>query len=351
MPASPGYASGPERGPARAGGVLVCAMNWLGDSVMSLPALRAFRLARPGVRIVVLSKRKLADFWRLCPAADEIVELPGTLFGMIRLARRLRAERFAEALILPNSFRSALTPFLARIPRRAGFRGHARSWMLTRVIEPPADPARRHQCHEMAAIFGVADCPLEPPRLAPPEEAAALARELLPGPGARWAALLPGAARGSSKRWPASSFAEVGRRLRDGFSCRIAVLGSAEEADVCGYVAASIGSGAASLAGRTSLPVLAAVMSRCAVVVANDSGGMHLASAVNAPVVALFGGTDPSRTGPLHARAITLQGAGKGRRDIARRSRAAGRALRGIGPDQVIEAARRVMSQAPGLCQ
>lgn len=346
MPASTGFVSAPDRGPARTGGVLVCAMNWLGDSVMSLPALRAFRLARPGERIVLLAKRKLVDFWRLCPDADEVIELPGSLIGMIRLARRLREAGFSDALVLPNSFRSALTPFLARIPRRAGFRGHARSWMLTRVVEPPANPARRHQCHEMAAIFGVEDRELAPPRLAPPESAEARARELLPGAGARWAALLPGAARGSSKRWPAASFVEVGCRLRDELSCRVAVLGSGEEADVCGYVAASIGPGAESLAGRTSLPELAAVMSRCAVVVANDSGGMHLASAVDAPVVALFGGTDPSRTGPLHARAVTLQAAANGRRDIARRSRAAGRALRSIKPDQVLDAARRVMSQA-----
>ena len=122
------------------------------------------------------------------------------------------------------------------------------------------------------------------------------------------------------------------------------VLGSREEADICGYVAASIGPGAISLAGRTTLPELAAVMARCAMIVANDSGGMHLASAVDAPVVALFGGTDPARTGPLHARAVVLQAVGQGRRDIARRSRAAKRALRSLTPDQVLAAARRMMS-------
>lgn len=344
MPASPEFASAPERGGARSDRVLVCAMNWLGDSVMSLPALHAYRLARPRARIVLLVKRKLADFWRLCPDADEIIELPGSLSGMIRLAHKLREIGFAEALVLPNSFRSALTPFLARIPRRAGFRGHARAWMLTNVIESPADPSRRHQCHEMAAILGVRDCKLEPPCLLAPAQARTRARELLPEPGARWAALLPGAARGSSKRWPAASFIEVGRGLRDELACRVAVLGSSEEADICGYVAASIGTNAISLAGRTSLPELAAVMSLCAIIVANDSGGMHLASAVDAPVVALFGGTDPDRTGPLNARAVILQAVGKGRRNIARRSRAAGRALRSLTPDQVLAAARRIIA-------
>ena len=193
MPASPEFASAPERVPAPTGRVLVCGMNWLGDSVMSLPALHAFRRARPGVVIVLLVKRKLVDFWRLCPDADEIMELPDSFLGMVRLALRLRGCGFAEALVLPNSFRSALTPFLARIPYRAGFSGHARAWMLTKVIEPSADPSRRHQCHEMAEILGVGECPLEPPRLVAPESAMERARELLPESGARWAALLPGA--------------------------------------------------------------------------------------------------------------------------------------------------------------
>jgi lipopolysaccharide heptosyltransferase II len=151
--------------------------------------------------------------------------------------------------------------------------------------------------------------------------------------------LLPGAARGPSKRWPAERFAEVGRRLASERGLRIAVFGSAGEAAICREVADGIGGAAACLAGRTSLPELTALLAGCRAVVSNDSGGMHLAAAAGTPVVAIFGLTDPAVTGPIGAAHRVVAAAGVTRaRAIPRHSEEAERALRSVTADEVFAA-------------
>ena len=155
-------------------------------------------------------------------------------------------------------------------------------------------------------------------------------------------ALLPGAAFGPAKRWPAERFATVGRRLQRELSAGVAVLGAAAERELCRQVADQIGGAAISLAGQTSLTDLAAILSVCRLAVTNDSGGMHLATAMHIPVVAIFGITNPDQTGPLGPRVCVLQNSSFRARDFKRQIHQAAAALAAITPEQVAAAALRL---------
>jgi heptosyltransferase-2 len=328
---------------SRQADVVVCGANWLGDAVMSMPALHRWREEHREARLILLSKPGLIDLWRLAPDVDACLPLQTGLRGAWVAARRLRDTGARRAVIVPNSFRAALPPWLAGVPERVGFAGHWRRAMLTRVVHAPraGRTAPPHQSVEVAALFGYPpDTALPPPRLN--LSGVDLSRfKVLDEPGLRLAALLPGAARGPSKRWPAEHFAAVGRRLADALDCRILVLGAPAEQALCEHVAQAVGSPAAlCLAGKTSLPELAGILGRCLVAVTNDSGGMHLATACATPVVAVFGITDPARTGPLGPACRVVQAHGvRASRDVPRDCERAHSALAAIHADTVAAAA------------
>ena len=337
---------------------LLYAPNWLGDAVMAMPALQVWRARHPGDRLVVLTKRGNAPLWRMHPAVDEVLELaPGTR-GTFRTGLALRPRRFDVAYLLPNSFRSALIAFLAGIPRRRGFARHARSLLLTERVRPARAPGDYHQSRETAPILLGDDLPaaLPPPDLRVPPELVekTVGAFLKPAAGdaggpanprhpPRFVALIPGAARGDSKRWP--HFAEAARLLAEADpALRFVVLGTKAEAALCRRVADGDARFVVA-AGETTLPEFAALLSAAATVVCNDSGGMHLAAATGAPVVAVFGLTDWRRTGPLGTRAAVVRRPDvEARRAIARTSAEAAAVLASIPPDQVAREALTMLS-------
>ena len=325
--------------------VLVCGPNWLGDSVMSMPALQRLKARYPAARLTLCVKPGLAPLWEMHEAVDDVVPLGDGFSGAMRAARAVRARGVRRALVFPNSFRSALIPFAARVPERVGMRGHQRAWMLTDVTPAPVADARRHQAWEYMTIAGLKDEEtLDDPRLRVPRTLRDACRARFGLSEERvWTALIPGAAYGPSKRWPPEHFAAVGRRLRDARDAGVVVLGSDAEAPLCRRVAEETGGAALNLAGRTSLPEVTAVLSLCRCVVGNDSGGTHLATAVGARVVTIFGITDPERTGPLGAghRVIGPEG-GRRSRDIPRDSDEARARLAAIAPERVWEAVREL---------
>ncbi|MBU0715503.1 MAG: glycosyltransferase family 9 protein, partial [Verrucomicrobia bacterium] len=248
--------------------------------------------------------------------------------------------------------------------------GHGRDWMLTDVVPPRQGAERVHQCFEYAGFLGV-EVGNEAPRLRLTPELTARAKALLgestllgasgtnwqspdrqspdrqsPGrqlPG--WIAVMPGAAYGPAKRWPAERFATAGRLLKDRLKCNIVAIGSAEERALCAIVARDAGPGSLNLAGGTTLPELAAVLAQCRLALTNDSGGMHLATAMGIPVTAVFGITDPARTGPLGSAARVMQESAHRSRDIRRDSPEARASLLRITPEQVAEAAMELMNR------
>jgi lipopolysaccharide heptosyltransferase II len=318
--------------PAPDENILVRSVNWLGDAVMSTPALLRLRQARPAARLTLLCPEKLAGLWERQPFVDELLTFSAGE-NPWRVARRLRETKFTAGLAFPNSFRSALELWLARIPRRAGAAGGGRSFLLTQPVPPPPGavemrkrsareirrligsanepalipPAAHHVHHylNLSAALGASPEPL-PPRIDVSEQEMEAARSkfgLTPNAGRPWFGVAPGAEYGAAKRWPADRFVAAALALRRKTNCRWAVFGSAAERDLAGSIAAEIGRAAGEpaldLAGKTTLRELAAALKICHLVLTNDTGPMHLAAAVGSPVTAVFGSTSPGLTGPI----------------------------------------------------
>ena len=337
---------------AAAGGdgkILIVGVNWIGDSVMAMPALQAYRRLHPAAHITLLVKPPLAGLWKLHDVPNQILILREGLQGSLHAAQALRTGAFSRAFVLPHSFRSAAIPWLARIPVREGMPGHWRDAMLTRVIRPRNLPGHEHQAWEYMDLL----CPesadtLEAPSLTLSADAIETARTRLAGVAHPLIGLIPGAARGPSKEWPAEHYIELGRKLAQRHHAGIVVMGGPQEVALCDRVADGIGRSAVNFAGKTSLPEWIALLKVCDAVVANDSGGMHLAAAVGTPVVALYGITDPSKTGPLGRACRILQHSTQRSRDVARDSAEARASLAAITPEQAYEAVTESLSAAEG---
>lgn len=282
--------------------ILVTGNNWLGDAVMSLPTLRSLRAMNPGARISVLSRPSVAGLYAGLPYVDETLVPPprkGRLRSWLGLVKELRRRKFDAALILPRSFSSALPPFTARIPRRIGYAGDGRSPMLTDAVPRDPELLRVHRVryyHHLLKAFGT---PPEPkaPSLDVAPEADAWAASRVPE-GRPLVGINPGATYGEAKQWYPERFIETARRLAKRRGASTVVVGGPAERELGDRVAAEIGDRAVSLAGRTDLPQLAAVIRKCGLFLTNDTGPMHVADAVGVPIVAIFGPTDWIATPP-----------------------------------------------------
>ncbi|HYM11685.1 MAG TPA: lipopolysaccharide heptosyltransferase II [Bryobacterales bacterium] len=289
--------------------VLVRATNWVGDAVMSIPALRAIRAARPGAEITVLARPWVAELYAREDFADSVLVYDtrskhAGIRGRFRLAAELRGRRFDCAILLPNSFDAAFLAWQAKIPRRIGYARDGRSVLLTDAIPPPRPgaipPHQRYYYLELLRRAGLLATLPEFPEIRLHGDAAA-GRELLRHFGLRGERIIgvsPGAAFGSAKRWLPERFAAAASDLAAEWDAEVAVFGTASEAQLCGAVAQAVGPPARSLAGRTSLGQFIDLAAACLAFLTNDSGAMHIASAVGVPTVAVFGATDPAATGP-----------------------------------------------------
>jgi heptosyltransferase-2 len=290
--------------------ILVHEVNWLGDLVMTLPALHALRRAYPRAHLAVLIDSRLAAFFDGSRWIDEVIPLQrsGKRFapiGIARLAAQLRARRFDMAVVLPNSFVSALRVALARVPIRVGFARDRRGWMLTRRATPPRDlMTTRHQVHYwLAMLKATLDVDGDAGEIAPDVDPRNLARmrEWLAArrnEHAKLVAVAPGAAYGPAKEWPRSHYAALVQALgARGVQC--VLVGSGGERDACEAIAADGAHGAIVAAGQTNAGELMALLSLCDGFIGNDSGAAHLASALGIATVAIFGSTSPRSTGPL----------------------------------------------------
>lgn len=347
MSGSPGFASA-EAGGGRPPRVLAIGLNWIGDTIMAMPAIRAWRRRRPDARLRILARRPMDELWRRHGAADEVDVLPPGAAGTLRAGMAQRRWRPDVVVVMPHSIRSTLLALMCGAPARWALTGAGRSRLGFHVVAPPAAPAWRHQQFEYAALWLGADAEweLDAPRIAPTEEDRRAAAALLHGvPPGRRVAVMPGAARGESKRWPADRFAAVAARLAAEEGCAILAMGSASERSACEAVAVAAGARGRNLAGRTTLPLWAAVLAACDMAIANDSGGAHLAAAVGVAGVAVFGRTDPERTGPLHPGWRIVAAPGPRARDVSRADRDAVRRLLAIPSEAVYAACRAVLAE------
>ncbi len=276
--------------------ILIRASNWLGDNVISIPAVRAIKEGRPDAHVTVLAPEKIAAVWRLVPEVDEVISLGKMSLWAVR--RLLRAQTpYDVGVIFPNSLRSALELWLGGVPRRIGYAGHQRHWLLQQVLTPPLrlGPPQHQVEHylDLARSLGADAEPGEIAIAAPAERHLSSTRF----------GLCPGAEYGPAKRWLPERFAETAAALGGHW----VLFGTAKDAEAGAAIDQSLGENCTNLIGRTTLEELIEELRQCALLLTNDTGTMHLATLLGVPVIAVFGSTEPRLTGPLGRRHVVVR--------------------------------------------
>jgi heptosyltransferase-2 len=280
--------------------ILIRATNWVGDAVMCLPALRAIRTRFPRAHVAILAKPAVADLYARESCADEVIRFTGTLRPV---ARDLRSRNFDCAILLQNAFEAAWIAWLARIPNRIGYDRDSRRLLLTRPVPvPQRGEIPRHERFyylELLRRSGLIESLPESPMIR---------LEYTPTAPARIVGISPGAAYGNAKRWLPERFAEAAGKLANARGASIALFGSASERSACERIAALLnGQSVVNHAGQTTLAQFIDLAAKCELFLTNDSGAMHIASALGVPTVAIFGATDDLATGPTGPKARVVR--------------------------------------------
>ncbi|WP_339134011.1 MAG: lipopolysaccharide heptosyltransferase II [Candidatus Electrothrix sp. GW3-4] len=304
--------------PKNARNILIRSTNWIGDAIMTTPAVRSIRHNFSEARITLLALPWVADVFRACPYIDQIFiyDKQGRhqgLGGKLRLANELRQQNYDLTILLQNAFEAALITFLARIPVRGGYTTDGRGLLLTHGVRKDPEIKTKHQVHyyqEMIEGLGLRrsenslELFLDPPAR---QEADALLREAQQGAEGPIIGLNPGAAYGPAKCWPPTKYAELAGRLSQATGALIVIFGTAADQEAATEISAAAGERVLDLTGRTTLAQALACIARCSVFVTNDSGLMHVAAALNTPLVAVFGSTDHIATGPYSEKATIVR--------------------------------------------
>jgi heptosyltransferase II len=302
--------------------ILVRATNWVGDAVMSLPALQALRERFPEAHISILARPWVAGLYAREPFCNEVIsyDAPRGWRGLAakwHAARDLRNREFDCTLLLQNAFEAAALAWIARIPERIGYDRDGRGPLLTTAVAvPKPGEIPKHQRFyylELLKRSGLIES--YSPDVEVCLSAAAAAERGIKlfaerGLTGRVVGLSPGAAYGNAKRWIPERFAEAAARLASELSASVAIFGSQQEAEVGEQIAASLliqGVRAVNLAGSTSLEQFIEMAAACEVFLTNDSGAMHIASALGIATVVVFGPTDEYATGPAGRRSAVIR--------------------------------------------
>ena len=290
--------------------ILVRGTNWIGDAVLTTPALMAIRKGFPLAKIALLAKPAIAELLHHHPAVDEIVLYrdPGPhagLGGKLTLARLLRRGRYDLAMLFQNAFEAAALTALAGIPNRYGYATDGRSFLLTHRVPLTPKIRRSHQVHyylELLRPLGIQVEP-EPPtlRTTPDEDAEAIEHLRAFGVDAKKVliGLNPGSVYGTAKRWLPERFAEVADRVAAEHGGVVLIFGGQGEEELGAALAGRMAAPTVVLSGRTTVRRLMALIKQCRLFITNDTGPMHIATAFGVPTVAIFGPTDPLTTSPF----------------------------------------------------
>jgi heptosyltransferase-2 len=289
--------------------ILVRAANWVGDAVLSLPALRAIRERNPLAHLAILARPWVAGLYAREPFCDEYIAAPRSFAARLGLARALRQRRFDAAILLPNSFEAALVARLAGIPQRIGYRRDGRGFLLTAAIPPPRPgEIPRHESFYYLELLRRAGILPELPPAAPillhgADEARRIGQARfqslnfpLPVIG-----ISPGAENSRAKQWLPERFVEAATLLAASLQAGVVLFGSPKEQALCRLLAGQIrqsGCRVLNMAGETTLAQFVELAAACRLFLANDSGAMHVASALGVPTLAVFGPTDWIATAP-----------------------------------------------------
>ncbi len=290
--------------------ILVRSVNWLGDAILTLPAIRQLKQFFPEASLTVMALARVAPVFSQVPEVDRVIPYlpkpPATgLKEWLAWLWRWRQAHFDLAVIFPNSLESALVPWLLGVPHRVGYNIGLRSSLLTQVVYGPEKLADLHQVYRHEGLlqaFGRVSADGFPEIFLTPAELA-VGSDLLQShgwqPGQKIIGISPGAVYGPAKQWFPDRFAAVADQLQEEFDALVVLLGTGGDQAAASDIAAAMHWPALNLAGRTDLRTALALIRRLHLLITNDSGLMHAAAAVWTPLVALFGSTDPFATGPF----------------------------------------------------
>jgi heptosyltransferase-2 len=367
--------------------ILVRSVNWLGDAVMTTPALARLRERFPAAHIALLTPAKLKELWLHHPAIDETIAIDPAQ-SIWAVGRRVRPLKWDLALILPNSPRSAMESWWGRIPRRIGYARPWRNFFLTDAIPGRKHAIRMHKrsagevrqlireevsgpaasvpvlnpaAHQVSDYLHLVGCLGAGTQVTPPH--VAVIEEEIQAVRKRWAladetlllGLNPGAEYGPAKRWPAERFAAAAREIRSRTNCTWLIFGGKGDATLASEIQSAIGgpdSSVLNLAGKTSLRELCALLKLCRAVLTNDTGPMHVAAAVGTPVVVPFGSTSPILTGPGlpgDSRHQFITSSASCSPCFLRECPIDFRCMKGITSEHVVESVCRTLANEPGV--
>jgi heptosyltransferase-2 len=334
--------------------LLIRSVNWIGDAIMTTPAIDVIRENFPQAELTLLANPLVSQLFQHFTALDRIITFDRTgihrgIIGRIRLAGELRKEHFDAAIILPNSFDSALIPWMAGIPCRLGKNSDGRGLLLSGRTEPGKPGTGRHEIEnylDLLRSFGITGQSCSP-RLVTTAAEQEDAENRLSGAGITRDDFLlginPGATFGSAKRWYPDRFAEVARRLSAEWGTKLVIFGGPGETDIAAEIERHLQGAVLNLAGKTDVRQLMALIQRCNFFITNDSGPMHIAAALDVPLVAVFGPTDHTGTAPSSKNARIV------RKDVAcapcklRECPTDHRCMTAVTADDVVQAARELV--------
>lgn len=311
------------------GTIIVRGVNWLGDAVMSTPALLRLREKYPQSRIVLVTPEKLVELWKYHPAVDRLITFRKE-DSIWKTARAVRRENAAIGIVFPNSFRSAAELWLGGVPRRIGFAGRWRTLLLNQRVSPPTGkvkmrkrtpeevrqlveqnapptvyPLAGHHIYHYLQLVGAAGAnttPLPPKLFISKAEVEAFRTRWNIPANQPWIGINAGAEYGPAKRWPLENFVETALTVAEQRPVRFLIFGGPVDVEIAKAIAEKISSTRPGqvvvVAGQTTLRELCAGLSCCRLVLTNDTGPMHLAAALGATVAVPFGSTSPELTGP-----------------------------------------------------
>ncbi len=287
--------------------ILIRIPNWLGDAVMATAAVNAYHERHPEDIITLLGPPAMLTVfsssynpYNLIPFDRENKD--SGLRGLSRISSMLRDEYYDAGYLLTNSFSSALMMYLGKIPERIGYRGHFRSALLTEAVTPVQ--SHIHQIQQYSYLLNGAEDQIPMPKILVSPEEREKARQVLEQTeclGKNRIGMAIGAAYGPAKQWPLERYRDLAKECVEKLDAMVLLFGGKAEIDAAEEIKQEVGECVLNLAGKTTLRQLLPLIQQCQAVVSNDSGVMHVSVAVKTPVVAIFGSTDPSKTGPLGA--------------------------------------------------
>ncbi|MBI5560476.1 MAG: lipopolysaccharide heptosyltransferase II [Deltaproteobacteria bacterium] len=302
--------------------ILVRVPNWIGDAVISLPALSALKEVFSGAGITVLAKPRVAPVYENNPAVSGIIVYESNgihagFAGLVRLSRELKGKCFQIAVLFQNAFEAAFLAFLARVPERVGYARDLRTPLLTRPIPLTGDILKKHQVFYYLNIIKElgGDVPLERPvpRIYVKEGEPYSTDKFIPEKGFTkegefFYGVAPGASYGQAKRWKVEGFKEVIGKISKDLGGVPVIFGGGGDCEAAEALSKSLLSVRhINLAGKTTLREFIALCARMRFFITNDSGPMHVAAALGVPTVGIFGSTEPALTGPLGTKATVVR--------------------------------------------